>query len=58
MHLTQPFYRGDLARTSALGSGLGLAIAERAIARMGGQFVVRNQIGSGLVAVISLPLGS
>ena len=56
--LTQPFYRGDLARTSALGSGLGLAIAERAIARMGGQFVVRNQIGSGLVAVIGLPLGS
>ena len=57
-HLTQPFYRGDLARTSALGSGLGLAIAERAIARMGGQFVVRNQIGGGLVAVIGLPLGS
>ena len=56
-HLTQPFYRGDLARTSALGSGLGLAIAERAIARMGGQFVVRNQSGGGLVAAISLPLG-
>jgi len=53
-HLTQPFYRGNLARTSALGSGLGLAIVERAIKRMGGKFLVFNHAGGGLMAVIEL----
>ena len=33
-NLTQPFYRGDTARTSATGSGLGLAIVERSVQRM------------------------
>ncbi len=53
-HLTQPFYRGDAARTSAQGSGLGLAIVERAIARMGGQFRVMNDPAGGLKAEIEL----
>ncbi len=56
-HLTQPFYRGDAARTSAMGSGLGLAIVERAIARMGGQFQVFNHAQGGLMAVIELRQG-
>ncbi len=53
-HLTQPFYRGNTARTSAMGSGLGLAIVERAIERMGGRFRVFNHPQSGLVAMIEL----
>ena len=56
-HLTQPFYRGNAARTSATGSGLGLAIVERAIGRMGGKFSVSNHAAGGLMAVIELRLG-
>jgi two-component system, OmpR family, osmolarity sensor histidine kinase EnvZ len=56
-HLTQPFYRGNAARTSAIGSGLGLAIVERAIERMGGQFRVFNHAQGGLMAVIELKEG-
>ena len=53
-HLTQPFYRGNTARTSAMGSGLGLAIVERAVSRMGGHFHLQNHAGGGLVARIEL----
>lgn len=53
-HLTQPFYRGNAARTSAMGSGLGLAIVERAIARMGGRLRLQNHAGGGLMASIEL----
>ena len=56
-HLTQPFYRGNAARTSAMGSGLGLAIVERAIERMGGKFSVCNHANGGLMAVIELRQG-
>lgn len=55
-HLTQPFYRGNSARTSAVGSGLGLAIVERAVHRMGGDFTVINRDGGGLKVVIALAL--
>ena len=53
--LTQPFYRGDAARTAATGAGLGLSIVERTIARMGGQFTLANTSSGGLAAHISLP---
>ncbi len=53
-HLTQPFYRGNTARTSAMGSGLGLAIVERAITRMGGKFHLQNHASGGLMASIEL----
>jgi len=53
-HLTQPFYRGNAARTAAMGSGLGLAIVERAIERMGGKFRVFNHAQRGLMATIEL----
>lgn len=55
--LTQPFYRGNAARTSAKGSGLGLAIVERAIGRMGGKFAVSNHPEGGLLTVIELKKG-
>ena len=51
-HLTEPFFRGDEARTFATGSGLGLAIVERAVQRMGGTFAVLNHSGGGLLALM------
>lgn len=51
-HLTQPFYRGDAARTSATGAGLGLAIVERSVQRMGGTFSVFNNTQGGLMALM------
>lgn len=52
--LTQPFYRGEQARTAATGSGLGLAIVERAITRMGGRLTLSNRASGGLMAEIEL----
>ena len=54
--LTQPFYRGNSARTSASGSGLGLAIVERAIARMGGALHLNNHPLGGLSIEVRLRL--
>jgi two-component system osmolarity sensor histidine kinase EnvZ len=51
-NLTQPFFRGDAARTDATGSGLGLAIVERAVQRMGGTFSVFNNSAGGLMALM------
>ena len=51
-NLTQPFDRGDTARTSATGSGLGLAIVERSVQRMGGTFSVFNNSAGGLMALM------
>jgi two-component system osmolarity sensor histidine kinase EnvZ len=52
--LTQPFFRGDEARTAATGSGLGLSIVEKAIERMGGTFALVNARGGGLAARMEL----
>ena len=56
-HMTQPFFRGDAARTSATGAGLGLAIVEKTIQRMGGQFALANSVSGGLAAHIKLRKG-
>ena len=53
-NLTQPFFRGDKARTDATGSGLGLAIVERSVQRMGGTFSVFNNSAGGLMALMKL----
>ncbi len=53
-HMTQPFFRGDAARTSATGAGLGLAIVDKTIQRMGGQFGLANSSSGGLAAHIKL----
>ncbi len=52
--LTQPFYRGEAARTAANGAGLGLAIVEKTIVRMGGAFALANTTSGGLAAHIRL----
>ncbi|MDB5745084.1 MAG: integral rane sensor signal transduction histidine kinase [Polaromonas sp.] len=55
--LTNPFFRGDSARTAATGAGLGLAIAEKTIIRMGGMFSLANTTSGGLAAHIKLRRG-
>jgi two-component system osmolarity sensor histidine kinase EnvZ len=52
--LTTPFYRGDVARTSAGGAGLGLAIVEKSLQRMGGTLELANAPDGGLMAHIRL----
>jgi two-component system osmolarity sensor histidine kinase EnvZ len=52
--LTQPFYRGDTARTEAKGAGLGLAIVEKTLLRMGGSLLLANAEDGGLSASVLL----
>ena len=52
--LTQPFFRGDSARTAAAGAGLGLSIVDKTIQRMGGTLSLSNANGGGLVASVQL----
>jgi len=53
-NLTQPFYRGEAARTAANGAGLGLAIVEKTVRRMGGAFALNNSTSGGLSANLKL----
>lgn len=52
--LTKPFFRGDVARTSAAGAGLGLSIVAKNIERMGGGFALTSSPGRGFAAHIRL----
>ena len=52
--LTQPFFRGEAARTAANGAGLGLAIVEKTMQRMGGTFHLANSSRGGLTAHLRL----
>ena len=53
-NLTQPFFRGEAARTAANGAGLGLAIVEKTVQRMGGAFTLTNSATGGLSANMRL----
>jgi two-component system osmolarity sensor histidine kinase EnvZ len=52
--LTQPFFRADEARTSAVGSGLGLAIVKKVVEQMGGMLNLENHPDGGLAAKVLL----
>jgi two-component system osmolarity sensor histidine kinase EnvZ len=52
--LTQPFFRADEARTSAVGSGLGLAIVKKVVEQMGGMLNLENHPDGGLAANVLL----
>lgn len=52
--LTQAFFRGDSARTSAMGAGLGLSIVEKTIQRMGGTVTVTSPASGGLAVMLRL----
>ena len=53
-NLTQPFFRGEAARTAANGAGLGLSIVEKTVQRMGGAFTLTNSHTGGLSANMRL----
>jgi two-component system osmolarity sensor histidine kinase EnvZ len=53
--LSKPFFRGDVARTSAAGAGLGLSIVTKNIDRMGGSFALTSTVERGLAAHIRMP---
>ena len=55
--LTNPFFRGEAARTEANSTGLGLAIVERTLARMGGRLDLSNAESGGLCATVLLQRG-
>ena len=52
--LTEPFYRGDTARSQANGSGLGLAIVDKTLKRMKGNIEFSNHPEGGLVATLKI----
>jgi len=53
--LSKPFFRGDVARTSAAGAGLGLSIVTKNIERMGGTFALHEHAGTRAGAHIRMP---
>lgn len=55
--LTQPFFRGDSARTSATGAGLGLSIVSKMVENMGGSLHLSNSASGGLEVVVRLRAG-
>ncbi|MBX6342744.1 MAG: HAMP domain-containing histidine kinase [Thermomicrobiaceae bacterium] len=52
----QPFYRSDVARSSASGSGLGLYITKQIVEQHGGAIAVASAPGGGTVFTVRLPL--
>jgi len=55
LHIFEPFYRGDPARSSGSGTGLGLSLGA-AIARLhGGEARARNKPGGGVHFEVDLP---
>ena len=52
----EPFFRADPGRRQPVpGAGLGLAIAREIVVRNGGDIVIRNRDGGGLVQTVTLP---
>ena len=55
-HVTEPFFRGDRARSAGGGSGLGLATVQAIAATHGGDLRISNMASGGTVVVLALPL--
>lgn len=53
--VTEPFFRGDRARTSGGGSGLGLATARAIVEGHGGHLRIESTLGQGTVVTLRLP---
>jgi len=53
--VTEPFFRGDRARTNGGGSGLGLATTRAIAESHGGSLEITSRFGKGTVATIRLP---
>lgn len=53
--VTEPFFRGDRARTAGGGSGLGLSTAQAIVEAHGGHLAVESALGRGTVVTLTLP---
>lgn len=54
--VTDPFFRGDRARTAGGGSGLGLATARAIVEGHGGNLTVASQVGRGTLVTLRFPM--
>lgn len=59
LHIFEPFYRGDRARTrtGGVGSGLGLAIVSELVKMHNGRIRIQSAPGKGTTVYVSLPEG-
>ncbi len=55
--VTEPFFRGDRARTAGGGSGLGLSTAQAIVEGHGGNLLVESAPGQGVMVTLRLPSG-
>ena len=56
VHVTEPFFRADTARTSNEGSGLGLAIVLETLRAHSGNLHIESELGVGTIVRVALPL--
>lgn len=54
-HVTEPFFRADVARAESDGSGLGLSIVAETVDAFSGNLLVTSEFGRGTTVTISLP---
>ena len=54
-HVTEPFFRADLARTANEGTGLGLSIVSETIDALEGNLSIQSEIGVGTAVTVTLP---
>ena len=55
-HVTEPFFRADLARTANEGTGLGLSIVSETIDALLGTLSIQSEVGVGTSVTVTLPL--
>ena len=56
LHVTEPFFRSNLARTANEGSGLGLSIVSETIDALNGNLSIESELGIGTTVTVSLPI--
>ena len=54
-HITEPFFRADLARTANEGTGLGLSIVSETIDALSGTLSFKSEVGIGTTVTVTLP---
>ena len=52
--VTKKFYKGS---SKARGSGIGLAVCDEIVTRHGGELLINNAEGGGLIVTVKLPIG-
>ena len=55
-HVTEPFFRSDVARTANEGSGLGLSIVSETVDALNGTLSIESELGVGTTVTVSLPI--